>query len=64
MAESVVFQRKAWQASTKESLEKVIADGVEVIYPDKRPFVEAVKPFHDSLRGTEIGALIEQIKAM
>ncbi len=64
MAESVVFQRKAWQASTKESLEKVIADGVEVIYPDKGPFVEAVKPFHDSLRGTEIGALIEQIKAM
>ncbi|MDC8829427.1 TRAP transporter substrate-binding protein [Alteromonas gilva] len=64
MADSVIFQRKAWQASTEESLAKVIADGVEVIYPDKGPFVEAVKPFHDSLRGTEVGDLISQIKAM
>ncbi len=64
MADSVIFQRKAWQASTEDSLAKVIADGVEVIYPDKGPFVEAVKPFHDSLRGTEVGDLISQIKAM
>ncbi len=64
MADSVVYQRKLWQESTQESLEKVIADGVEVIYPDKKPFVEAVKPFHDSFKGTEVGDLLEQIKAM
>ncbi|MCY7297206.1 TRAP transporter substrate-binding protein [Alteromonas sp. a30] len=64
MDDSVVYQRKLWQASTKESLEKVIEDGVEVIYPDKKPFQEAVKPFHDSLKGTPVGDLIEQIKAM
>ena len=64
MQESVLFQRKAWQASTEDSLAKVKADGVEVIYPDKTPFVEAVEPFHDSLRGTDVGDLISKIKAM
>ncbi|MBR9790378.1 MAG: TRAP transporter substrate-binding protein [Gammaproteobacteria bacterium] len=64
MQDSVIFQRKAWQESTLDSLAKVKADGVEVIYPDKKPFVEAVKPFHDSLRGTAVGDLISQIKAM
>ena len=64
MQDSVLFQRKAWQASTLDSLAKVKADGVEVIYPDKKPFVEAVKPFHESLRGTAVGDLISQIKAM
>lgn len=64
MADSVVYQRKLWQESTLESLEKVKADGVEVIYPDKQPFVEAVKPFHDSFKGTDVGNLLEQIKAM
>lgn len=64
MQDSVLFQRKAWQASTEDSLAKVKADGVEVIYPDKAPFVAAVKPFHDSLRGTDVGDLISKIKAM
>ena len=64
MQDSVIFQRQAWQESTLDSLAKVKADGVEVIYPDKKPFVEAVKPFHDSLRGTAVGDLISQIKAM
>ena len=64
MQDSVIFQRQAWQESTLDSLAKVKADGVEVIYPDKKPFVEAVKPFHDSLRGTPVGDLISQIKAL
>ena len=64
MQDSVIFQRQAWQESTLDSLAKVKADGVEVIYPDKKPFVEAVKPFHESLRGTAVGDLISQIKAM
>lgn len=64
MQDSVIFQRQAWQESTLDSLAKVKADGVEVIYPDKKPFVEAVQPFHDSLRGTAVGDLISQIKAM
>ncbi|QJR81124.1 TRAP transporter substrate-binding protein [Alteromonas pelagimontana] len=64
MDDSVVYQRKLWQESTRESLEKVIADGVEVIYPDKQPFVDAVQPFHETFAGTEVGDLLEKIKAM
>lgn len=64
MQDSVRFQRKLWRESTLDSLAKVKADGVEVIYPDKGPFIDAVKPFHESLRGTEVGDLILDIKAM
>ncbi|MBU3023731.1 TRAP transporter substrate-binding protein [Aestuariibacter sp. A3R04] len=64
MADSVAHQRELWRASTEASLAKVIEDGVEVIYPDKQPFVDAVKPFHDSYKGTDVGDLLEKIKAM
>lgn len=64
MADSVLFQRRVWQESTNDSLAKVKADGVEVIYPDKQAFMDAVKPFHDSLKDTELGVLIDKIKAM
>lgn len=64
MEDSVEYQRELWKTSTQESLEKVKAEGVTVITPDKAPFVEAVKPFHKSFEGTPIGDLITQIKAM
>ena len=62
--EAVTYQRKLWQESTEESLAAVKAAGVEVIYPDKQPFIDAVKPLHDSYQGTEVGDLLEQIKAI
>lgn len=64
MEDSVEYQRELWKTSTQESLEKVKAEGVTVVKPDKGPFVEAVKPFHKSFEGTPIGDLITQIKAM
>ena len=64
MADSVTYQRALWQTSTEESLAKVKAEGVTVITPDKRAFVEAVKPFHKSFENSPIGDLITQIKAM
>lgn len=64
MEDSVEYQRELWKTSTQASLEKVKAEGVTVITPDKAPFVEAVKPFHKSFEGTPIGDLITQIKAM
>ncbi|WP_415926375.1 TRAP transporter substrate-binding protein [Ningiella sp. W23] len=39
---SAVHQRKLWATSEKEALEAVIQAGVEVIYPDKKPFADAV----------------------
>lgn len=64
MEDSVEYQRELWKTSTQASLEKVKAEGVTVITPDKAPFVEAVKPFHKSFEGTPIGDLITQIKAI
>ena len=64
MEDSVEYQRELWKTSTQASLEKVKAEGVTVITPDKAPFVEAVKPFHKSFENTPIGDLITQIKAM
>ncbi len=41
--EAVVYNRKLWTESEKASLEKVQAEGVKVIYPDKAPFRQAVQ---------------------
>ena len=60
--ESSIYQRKLWKEMTDKSIEIVKAAGVEVSTPDKTPFMEAVKPMHESYKGTEIGALLEEIK--
>jgi tripartite ATP-independent transporter DctP family solute receptor len=39
---SAVHQRKLWAAAEHEALNAVKAAGVEVIYPDKKPFADAV----------------------
>nr|WP_237709696.1 TRAP transporter substrate-binding protein [Microbulbifer agarilyticus] len=62
--EAVTYQRALWQTSTEESLAAVKAAGVEVIYPDKQPFIDAVKPLHDSYQGTSVGELLDKIKAI
>ncbi|MCW8126839.1 TRAP transporter substrate-binding protein [Microbulbifer halophilus] len=62
--ESVEYQRKLWRESTRESLAAVKAAGVEVIRPDKQPFIEAVQPLHASYDGTEVGELLDDIASM
>ena len=62
--EAVEYQRGLWQESTRESLAAVEAAGVQVIYPDKQPFMDAVKPLHASYTGTEVGALLERVAAI
>lgn len=64
MDESIVFQRQLWQASTEEALAAVEEAGVEIIYPDKTAFMQAVEPMHEAYRGTELYDLIQTIKAM
>jgi len=61
VADSVVFQRQAWKTSTADALAKVKAAGVEVIYPDKTAFIQAVQPLHQSLAGSMVGDLISAI---
>jgi TRAP-type C4-dicarboxylate transport system substrate-binding protein len=36
--------------------------GVQVIYPDKKPFQESVASVWEEFKGTDIGELIEQIQ--
>lgn len=64
MQDSVIYQKQLWQQATLDALAQVKAKGVEVIIPDKAPFIAAVKPLHDRLKGTDIGALLEQISAL
>lgn len=59
--EAVAYQRTLWQESTRDSLAAVEAAGVQVIYPDKQPFIDAVQPLHASFEGTEVGELLHQI---
>jgi len=60
--ESVVYQRTLWAEATQLALEEVQAAGVEVLYPDKTPFQEAVKPLYEEYRNTDLFDLIERIK--
>ncbi|MCG6187575.1 TRAP transporter substrate-binding protein [Maribellus maritimus] len=63
--ESAVLERKLWADSEKESLEEVQKAGVEVIYPDKEPFIEKVQPLLESYKDNEvIYSYIKRIQAV
>lgn len=62
--ESSSFQRELWEAKTTEALEAVKKLGVEVYQPDKKPFMEKVAPMYDEYKGTPLGDLVEQIRAI
>lgn len=64
IADSVELQKKLWRESEQSALNAVKAAGVEVVYPDKQPFIDAVQPMHDSLKGTPIGIYLDRIKQM
>ena len=59
--DSINYQRAAWQQVSDDALAAVKAAGIQVIYPDKQPFRDAVAPFHQSLQQTDIGPLLQQI---
>jgi len=60
--ESVIQQRILWKESSDHSLQEVQKAGVEIIYPDKVPFQEAVTEMHESYKGTPIYSLMQEIK--
>lgn len=62
--ESVIYQRKLWQVATEEALRIVSEAGVEIIIPDKAPFMEMVLPMHEALKGTPAYEVLEEIRAM
>lgn len=62
MDESVIYQRELWQQSTAESLAAVEAAGVQIIRPDKQPFMEQVQGMHAALQGTPAFDVLQQIQ--
>jgi tripartite ATP-independent transporter DctP family solute receptor len=63
--ESFVYQLALWQESTEDSLRGLQAAGVEIIYPDKAPFVERVQPLHQEFRrDPEMRDLMDRIEAL
>ena len=60
---SVAYQRELWAISERKALEEVEKAGVEVIYPDKAPFEEAVQGIYDQYKDDKVmSSLIEQIQ--
>ncbi|MFP4546769.1 MAG: TRAP transporter substrate-binding protein [Fidelibacterota bacterium] len=59
--ESVPYQRKLWKESSDHALEMVRKAGVEVIYPDKKNFQDAVQALKLAYKGTSIYELLEKI---
>lgn len=63
--ESAVHQRKLWLESENHSLEMAEKAGVEIIYPDKEPFIEKVKPLYEDIKGDEeLYPLVERIRKL
>ena len=62
--ESIEYQKKLWKEANADALEKVQELGVEVTYPDKTPFRNAVKEMYESFKGTPLYDLIREIQAV
>jgi tripartite ATP-independent transporter DctP family solute receptor len=62
--DSVKVQRGLWLALEQKSLAEVKKAGVEVIYPDKQPFIDALAPIYESLEGTIISDYLERVNQM
>nr|WP_256534182.1 TRAP transporter substrate-binding protein [Lewinella sp. JB7] len=63
--EAVVYQRKLWQEAEQEALDAVAAAGVEIIRPEKGPFIEQTASILEAYRDDPvIYSLIERIIAM
>lgn len=63
--ESAQYQKQLWKESTEKALRAVQKAGVEIIYPDKQPFVEKVQPIYEQYRNRpELNRLIARIKAV
>jgi tripartite ATP-independent transporter DctP family solute receptor len=63
--ESYEHEKKLWQASTKEALDKVQEAGVKIYYPDKEPFQKEVEGLIEEFKSEpEVYNLIQEIKQL
>jgi tripartite ATP-independent transporter DctP family solute receptor len=60
---SAQYQKKIWKEASDAALKLVQEAGVEIIIPDKKPFMDKVIPLHEEYRSQkEIYSLIQAIK--
>ena len=64
VADSVDYQRDLWDAETERALSAVQSAGVEVIYPDKTPFMLRVAALHAEYEDSPVGELLTQIASV
>lgn len=64
--ESAEYERKLWEQSTEEAMSIFEAAGVEIIRPDKRPFIDKVRGMENELFGNDpaVYNLIQRIHAV
>jgi tripartite ATP-independent transporter DctP family solute receptor len=61
--ESAKYQRKLWKESEQKALEELQNAGVEIVYPDKEPFMKKVVPMYQNYKDdTKIYSLINRIR--
>lgn len=62
--ESAQYQKKLWQEASEAALVELQQNGVEIIYPDKAPFVASVQSIYESFRQEPaVYDLIQRIQA-
>jgi tripartite ATP-independent transporter DctP family solute receptor len=61
--DSTAYQAQLWQEASDEALAAIEASGVEIIRPDKRPFMAAVVDMKAAYKGTAVGDILEAIEA-
>ena len=61
--DSVVYQGQLWKQASDDALAAIEASGVEIIRPDKAPFMAAVVDMKAKYDGTPIGDMLKAIEA-
>ncbi|MCC5941131.1 MAG: TRAP transporter substrate-binding protein [Balneolaceae bacterium] len=64
--ESAIYQRRLWREATERAMDEVQAAGVEVVYPDKEPFIERLQPLYQVYmdESDELKQFIERIQEL
>jgi TRAP-type C4-dicarboxylate transport system substrate-binding protein len=63
MAESVAFQRKNWIKDTEDTYRILREAGINIIYPEKKLFMDKVENYKRSFDNTPVGDLLKRIEA-
>lgn len=64
-AESAQYQKVLWQEASDAALDSLRANGIEIITPDKQPFVESVQPLYEGFKAEpDVYDLIQRIRAV